>query len=306
MGKLGLVVFCLLAGVLARRFRVFPDSAASALNRFVIYFSLPAITLRQIHRLDFGGAENLAPIGLAWLLFAAAALVVYPLARAQGWSRETAGALLLTAGLGNTSFVGFALLEALHGGAALPLGVLVDQPGTFLAMATLGVGAATWLSGRRLTPLAMLGRVLRFPPFVALVLAFLLRPFAMPPAVDEALERLGFTLVPLALTAVGLELRLSRGALRREARPLLLGLGFKLVLAPLLAYAVYAPFLAKDGLPFRVIVLEAAMAPMITAGIVASEHGLRPDLASLMVGVGIPLSIAWVPFVDFLLGRLAA
>ena len=41
---------------------------------------------------------------------------------------------------------------------------------------------------------------------------------------------------------------------------------------------------------FKVTVLETAMAPMITGSIVAISNNLEPKLASLMVGVGIPLS----------------
>lgn len=33
------------------------------------------------------------------------------------------------------------------------------------------------------------------------------------------------------------------------------------------------------------------MSPMITAAIVASSYGLKPKLSSMMVGVGIPLSL---------------
>jgi predicted permease len=40
----------------------------------------------------------------------------------------------------------------------------------------------------------------------------------------------------------------------------------------------------------RVTIFEAAMAPMITAGIIAVDHDLDPPLVSLLLGVGIPLS----------------
>jgi predicted permease len=45
-----------------------------------------------------------------------------------------------------------------------------------------------------------------------------------------------------------------------------------------------------SGLLFKVTVLQAAMAPMITAAIIAQEYELNSDLANLMVGIGIPLS----------------
>jgi predicted permease len=38
------------------------------------------------------------------------------------------------------------------------------------------------------------------------------------------------------------------------------------------------------------MVLQNAMAPMVSGAILASEHELDPELAALMVGFGIPLS----------------
>jgi predicted permease len=45
----------------------------------------------------------------------------------------------------------------------------------------------------------------------------------------------------------------------------------------------------------RVTILESAMAPMIMAAVVADEFDLDRQLANLMVGVGIPLSLVTVP-----------
>jgi predicted permease len=45
-----------------------------------------------------------------------------------------------------------------------------------------------------------------------------------------------------------------------------------------------------DKLIFKVSVMEAGMAPMISGSIIAISHGLHPKLASLMVGIGTPLS----------------
>jgi predicted permease len=42
--------------------------------------------------------------------------------------------------------------------------------------------------------------------------------------------------------------------------------------------------------------MQSAMAPMITASILASNYGLKPKLSSMMVGVGIPLSFLSLAF----------
>jgi predicted permease len=45
----------------------------------------------------------------------------------------------------------------------------------------------------------------------------------------------------------------------------------------------------------KTAVLQAAMAPMISGGILAVSHRLNPPLANAMVGLGIPLSFITVP-----------
>ncbi len=105
--------------------------------------------------------------------------------------------------------------------------------------------------------------------------------------------RLADTVALLALLSVGSRLRLD--SLARSRRALSLGLGVKLVRAPL---PPAPPSLSMTGdlqETARVTLLEAAMAPMIGGGIVAMQHGLNPPLVSLMVGIGIPLSMLTVP-----------
>ena len=40
----------------------------------------------------------------------------------------------------------------------------------------------------------------------------------------------------------------------------------------------------------EISLMEAAMAPMITAAILASSHDMEPKLCNLFIGIGIPLS----------------
>ena len=115
------------------------------------------------------------------------------------------------------------------------------------------------------------------------------------------LERLAALLTPMALISVGLQLRWSE--IHEELRYLLAGLSYKLLIAPLIILVTYS--LANvDHNILRVAVLEAGMAPMITASILAASHQLRPRLAGMMVGVGVPLSFltlgVWYYVLEFL------
>src|SRR3546814_3232858 len=65
------------------------------------------------------------------------------LGRRLQWSRSRIGALTLVAGLGNTSFVGYPLIEALRGQEGLAYAVIADQGGCFIALAVGGVIVAS-------------------------------------------------------------------------------------------------------------------------------------------------------------------
>ena len=70
-----------------------------------------------------------------------------------------------------------------------------------------------------------------------------------------------------------------------------MGLSYKLVLFPALLFLIHVELLSGSGQVIRASILEAAMAQMITASILATSHGLKPRLANMIVGVGIPLSL---------------
>ena len=119
-------------------------------------------------------------------------------------------------------------------------------------------------------------------------------------------ERIGGTLVPVALFAVGLPLHLHREVLGRRWRELGAGLAFKLLFAPAVLALIFIPTLGVGGLLPHVVLLQSGMAPMITAAVVVSEFDLDSEIAGLMVGVGIPLSLLTVTIWHFALFGAAA
>jgi predicted permease len=184
------------------------------------------------------------------------------------------------------------MIEAFYGPDFLPLGILMDQLGSYLVLSTAGVVVAAISSTRAETvlPGAIVRRVLAFPPFQAMVLATALMPFALPDVALAVLDRLGGTLVPLALVSVGFQLRLADT--KGLSRELTAGLGFKLLLGPAVVAALFLGVFGLSGRVGEVAVFEAAMGPMIGGSVVAIQHGLNPRLVTLMVGIGIPLSLA--------------
>jgi predicted permease len=181
----------------------------------------------------------------------------------------------------------------LAGEEHLGLGILIDQLGTYMVLSTLGILIAVTYASGDASPAAIARKIVKFPPFQAVLLALALKPLEYPDGLEIVLGKLGATLAPLALVSVGYQLRL--GELRGRIAALSAGLAFKLVMGPAMIMALFTGGLGAGGSAIQVTIFEAAMAPMIGASIIALEHKLDPPLVTLMVGIGIPLSFLTLP-----------
>ena len=296
-----LMLAMLALGMAFARLRVLPGNAAETLNRVVLYVCLPAAILIHVPRLRFD-VSLLGLVLVPWALAAATWLALRLLALRLQLRRDEHAVLLLCTMLGNTSFIGYPMVQALLGAQALPYAVVYDQFGTFVMLSTLGLVVLARYSGEHPpTRREIALRIARFPPMWALVFGLTLMPGQPPAWIASALERLAGMLFPLVMLAVGLTIQLRLP--RDEIAPLATGLLLKLALLPALSLAL-ALGIGLRGDVLQVAVLESAMPPMITAAALAISHGLAPRLAAALVGYGIVLWLATLPAWTFLLQRL--
>lgn len=280
----------LFLGFFLQQLRSFPkEKVAQGGQALLIYLVLPALALLYIPPLKLGTAL-LLPISAAWFTFVLSWLVFGSLGKIFAWQKEVTGCLILVAGLANTSFLGFPVVEALYGNQGLTTALLIDQGGSFLLVATLSlwVGARygkTNSENRKIIP-----TIFRFPPFLFLLgsIGLSLANLQVPDFMSSVLQGISMTMAPLALLVIGLRVSLDKEWI--QSRFFWYGLGFRLVLAPLCVWIIYAQLLPTTSMEFKVTVMESAMAPMITGSLLAMEFGLQPRLAALLSGLGIPLS----------------
>lgn len=289
MAALLLVLSLLSLGYLARRLARFPDDAADTLNRFVIDLCVPATLLRLLPTLHFE-LELATLVVLPWVL----ALIAYGIARLASrllrLDRASEAVLFLCMALGNTSFLGYPLCSALLGEGALPLAAVYDQLGSFLLLSSVAPIVLARASGKERPSLReTVRRVVAFPPFIALLIALV--PLPRPAFLDGVLAQISAALVPVALFAVGLRLRITPP---RERHAFALGLAVKLVLLPLLAWGL-CTLVTPPRAVLEVAVLESAMPAMITAGAMAMAAGVAPELSAALVGWGVVASLVTVP-----------
>lgn len=288
-------------GLILQRARVLPNQAGQVLNQYVIYVAVPAMILLHLPHLSVSAAL-LTPILTPWVMFIIAVGAVLLAARIWQWSRELTGAMLIVVPLGNTSFLGFPMVETFFGTEALPYAVIYDQAGSFMALAlfTTVIASrygATAPSGELPTKQQQIRKLVTFPPLLALIVALTLGQTQYPGVLQPLLENLAATLVPVVMIAVGLQLRLR--VLREDLIPFTFALSVKLLVLPLLALVTFM-FFGINHLAAQVSVFEAAMPPMITAGALAISAGLKPRLVAAIIGYGVLISLLTLPLIWWL------
>ncbi|MDP2040572.1 MAG: AEC family transporter [Algoriphagus sp.] len=297
-----LAISSLFLGLFLQKAPGFPRNTASRwVQAYLINMVLPALALLYIPEIKPSWGL-LIPISAAWFTFLGSWALFGFLGKKYDWGRNTTGCLIIVAGLANTSFLGFPVIEGLYGKAGLPTALLIDQGGSFLIVSSLSILVGSLYGNHseslRKVPL----KILKFPPFGfligTLIMSFL--NLKTPELLIPLLQLIGKTMPPMALLAIGLKFTVDRRSL--ASRFFWYGLGYRLILAPAVVWMIYRNFLPADSLDLKVTVLESGMAPMITGSIVAMQFGLQPRLATLLSGLGMPISAISLLIWYFLLG----
>ena len=282
-----LILLAIVIGYVISRLNIFSKDAPTILNQFVIYISLPAMILLQVPKLSFS-MDMLIPIVIAWSVMSISAILILLLSKFFSFSREITGCLMLVSILTNSSFLGIPIINAYMGESALAYVLVYDQLGTFIALATYGTFIASYYSNKtQLTFKIITLKVFTFPPVIALITSLFLIGVEFNPIISKVLNSFASTIVPVALVAVGLQLKLKLP--KEDLKPFSVALSVKLIIAPIIAIGISSLFNWNNQASI-VSIMEAGMAPMITAGAIASMAGLAPRLSSAIVGYGILIS----------------
>jgi malate permease and related proteins len=296
-----LILICLLAGYFLRILKILPKDAHKGINAWILYIAFPAVALHYIPSIKWS-FELLLPLAMALVVWLGAWLTLKIISSSFQLDIKTFGALLLTAGFGNTSFVGFPLAQAYFGKEGLRIAVICDQL-SFIVLSSFGIISAIHLahSENRNLRKIILG-LIKFPPFISFVAALSLPHLISFTAFDPLLQTLAGTLVPLALFSVGMQIRFAE--YKDQVKFLILGLGYKLFIAPAKIFGI-ALLCGVRGIVAQTSVFEAAMAPGITAAIIAAQYELNPKLSNLMASIGLVVSFVTTFLWWFLLRYIA-
>ncbi|HJE02492.1 Membrane transport protein [Aliarcobacter thereius] len=299
MENILLILFALFLGYMLNRLNIMHKDGSIALNKFVLYVSYPAIVLLQTPKINFS-FDLMIPVLIAWIVMTLSAVLILFLSKLFNFTKEVTGSLMLVAVLTNSSFLGIPLIETyMPDEDFMPYLLVYDQLGTFLAFAIYGTFIVSiYTSKTKITFKLITIKVITFPPFLCLIIALFFVGVEFHPTITKVLEAFAITTVPVALVAAGLQMQLKLP--KDDIKPFSIALIIKLVFAPIVAIIICKIF-GWEGLASDVSILEASMAPMITAGAIAAMAGLAPRLSYAIIGYGILISFGTSYIVSLIL-----
>jgi predicted permease len=266
------------------------------LNAVIIYVALPALVFQAVH-----------PAALSWQLaeVAAIAWAVALVGLALGWlaarllklPAPAAGAVMLTAALGNTGYIGYPLALGMLGQTGLTRAVFYDVFGTVGVLLTLGLAVAARFGATDERP-RLARELLTFPAVIALAVALLLKPVPVPIVVSEWLDALAKLVVPLIMISLGLSFQPR--AVSRHAVPVAAIAAIKLVLLPALALVLGTFLLGRDAAALRVVVLEAGVPSMMLSLVFGARFRLDTALISSALVITTAGAIVTIPLMQAL------
>lgn len=315
MNDIYIILGALALGQLCYRTLPLPEQLPLRLNQFVIYFVLPSIILMNIPAMDKSQGLWL-PMLTCWTIVLLSALLTWRIARLYRWNSSITGALMMLVPLGNTSYLGFPAIKLLVGDNALGYAILYDQLGNFIALAVYG-SIVTGVYQHKmeveknqmantekiaLDLKGILYKLFSFPPFIALLIALNIDP--LPESLLDVLQLPANLMVPLTMFIVGLQFRFK---IHPDYRlPVLFGLSVKMLCAPLFVFLILwglmqYGYIAENEALLKTVSLEAAMPPMVTAGVLAMAAGLSSQLCAAMVGIGMISALLTLPLINALM-----
>lgn len=300
MENIILLILCLTAGYGLKRTSLFDQNTPIVLNRLIIYFFIPLIAIHRVPKIEFDTSLiwlTLTP----FLVFIGSFLFFQSIGRFFNLTESSRGALILTAGISSTSFVGFPIFEMLYGSEGLAYGVLLSLGGTILVFNTLGIATLFYLTSGGASVGSILKKLFSFVPFLIFLLALVINFIGLtyPTWLDNILSRLTSPFTILALMSIGMQIDLKTS--QKLWKEILIGQSYKLILAPLIVYVLMWHILHIDGVVGRVCVLGAAIGSMNAMSILTAEKGLNPELSIIMPALGIPISIPLLFIIEYLI-----
>ena len=288
-------IFVLLAsGYLAKRTKVIPQNQLIIFIDFVLVFAMPALIFDKVYHvnIDFHLFSVIAcGLGANFV----AMLVAFGLGRLLGFSKATTASMALLAMFGNTLFMGLPVLQGILGEDIANEVILYDQMVTCVPIAFLGPFILSYAAPSNVSLIANVFKIMKFPPFLALVAGLLAKNLEIPDFLFAPLRLFSGAVVPVALFAVGLGLGFN--TVRSSYKSTALVVFLRMVVAPCFFVAFAWVFGLEFSPSYMAGLIETAMPPTVVASAMILKAKLDSNLAISAIAVGMCFTFVVIPVI---------
>ena len=287
-------------GYTARILGLFKSQDVAFLNKLVLYIFMPATVFYGAYNLKLENTLLKLPLVA---IISILVLLPFLIFITRGMDSKLRGAFILTGVFGNTAFLGYPVSLLSYGSEGLARAILYDQLGFTIALTTIGIWIAKYY-GRGESGFSLketLFGIITYPPFPALILAFLLKNVPLPEFFLKALSYLSNATVPVIMIGIGglLKLQLNRRYLTLLSGTVIL----KLFIFPIVNLALALLF-RLDLLSLKVVIIESGVPVMISSVVLGTEYGLDVEFILSAILITTLLVIITLPGINVILLKL--
>ncbi|MBO4548940.1 MAG: AEC family transporter [Abditibacteriota bacterium] len=294
------IVLMVLLGYGAKLLGIFKESDTPIVNNVILYVCLPCFIAHFVMNCSLDREMFMTPL-VAIVTELVLIFLSLGVCRLMKLPPAMTISVVMTACFANTGFVGYPVIASFFSDPkAIPTAVIIDQFGMSVLMLCTAPVLMRLLykegGGFSAKDLAVFFRRPAIPVFL---LCLILHGLPLPAFLNNTLETVGKSVVPLSMLAIGLNLRIDRKLLL-EMKLLTVVIIFKFVFSPLLVYAGVR-MLGLSQLIGNVAVLQLGLSSAVIAGIMASDNGGDKAFASQAVCVTTLLNVIYIPVCAYLL-----
>lgn len=284
--------FILLTGYFAKRLKIISQNQGIIFIDYVITFALPAMIFDKIYHIQLDSS-------LIYVIFlgAAANLIGTVIATYTAYklkfSKVTVVCICLLSLFGNTTFVGIPLIQGFIGEEAINDVILYDQFVTGIPLAFLSPFILSYAGAQPSKMIQNVIKVMKFPPFIALVLGGICKIFPIPEFIFAPLKMLSASVTPVALFSIGIGLSFT--CIKSAWKSSLLVLFGKMIIAPTVYILTIKIFSVQITQQWIVGAILCAVPPMVAASALIMKAQLDSNLAISSVALGVIFTFVTMP-----------
>ena len=278
--------------------KILPPRWPEYLASFLFWVGIPLAILSFIRRAEL--SSNLWVAGLvAWgALLSGFVLASLWYRKVMPLSEKATQTLILSAGIGNTGFVGFPILLALVDVKYFGWAVVYDLLGTALGGYGLGPVLSGYWQGQSMNGQNLARSLVSNPVLLSFAFALLTVNVPLPRTLEAALQIAGFAAIDGSLLLLGMRLgQVKRWGSLLEVIPALL---IKMLLVPLGLWAFLHLFGLSEPI-LSALVLQSAMPPAFATLVLAETYDQDRLLAVTAIAAGMGFLAITLPLWHYLL-----